>query len=440
MVLPASVNKASGLLAALREMNLSAHDVIGIGDAENDHAFLRLCELSVAVANALPAVKETADLVTSGDHSQGVVEVIERVIEDDLASLSTQARRHWLALGNCADQEITLSPYGRRVLICGPSASGKSTVATRFVESLQEHHYQFCLIDPEGDYTGLEGAVVFGGPESPPNDAEVMRLLSDPHANAVVSLTGMSIPDRPGFFLKLLSRLLQMRSRTGRPHWLILDEAHHLLPAEWLPPDATLPRELQNILMITVHPELLAPTLLERVNTMMVLGTDAPQTLSAFASNVKQPVPAYQAQEFKSGEVLMWLRDTDKPPIYVQVQPCRMERKRHSRKYAVGELPPDRSFFFRGPEGKMNLRAQNLMLFLQMSDGVDDATWEYHLHQGDYSRWFRDAIKDDNLAAVAERIETLQATAQETRALIRSAVEHDYTAPASPPMPVAGAS
>ena len=41
MVLPTAVNKATGLVVALRE--LSPHNVIGVGEAENDHAFLRLC-------------------------------------------------------------------------------------------------------------------------------------------------------------------------------------------------------------------------------------------------------------------------------------------------------------------------------------------------------------------------------------------------------------
>ena len=57
MVLPASVNKRSGLEAVLERLGLSAHNCVGVGDAENDHAFLSICEFSVAVSNALPAVK-----------------------------------------------------------------------------------------------------------------------------------------------------------------------------------------------------------------------------------------------------------------------------------------------------------------------------------------------------------------------------------------------
>src|SRR4051812_2828266 len=49
MVLPAGVNKASGLAAALKRMGLSPHNAVGIGDAENDHALLGMCECGVAV-------------------------------------------------------------------------------------------------------------------------------------------------------------------------------------------------------------------------------------------------------------------------------------------------------------------------------------------------------------------------------------------------------
>src|SRR5688572_9082833 len=52
MILPSGVNKATGLRAVLEELGYSAHNTVGIGDAENDHAFLNLCECSVAVANA----------------------------------------------------------------------------------------------------------------------------------------------------------------------------------------------------------------------------------------------------------------------------------------------------------------------------------------------------------------------------------------------------
>jgi hydroxymethylpyrimidine pyrophosphatase-like HAD family hydrolase len=87
MVLPAGVTKRTGLVAALEDMGLSAHNVVGIGDAENDHSFLALCECAVSVANALPSLKERSDWVTSAQCGAGVVELIDRVLAEDLRGI-----------------------------------------------------------------------------------------------------------------------------------------------------------------------------------------------------------------------------------------------------------------------------------------------------------------------------------------------------------------
>lgn len=84
MVLPRGVDKASGLAAALAELHLSPQQVVAVGDAENDRAFLAQCGCAVAVANALPSLKEQADVVTAGADGCGVVEVIEKLLADDL--------------------------------------------------------------------------------------------------------------------------------------------------------------------------------------------------------------------------------------------------------------------------------------------------------------------------------------------------------------------
>jgi hydroxymethylpyrimidine pyrophosphatase-like HAD family hydrolase len=78
MVLPIGTTKRSGLERALLDLGTSAARTIGVGDAENDRAFLDICGLSVAVANALESIKATADLVTEGARGQGVVELLRR--------------------------------------------------------------------------------------------------------------------------------------------------------------------------------------------------------------------------------------------------------------------------------------------------------------------------------------------------------------------------
>jgi hydroxymethylpyrimidine pyrophosphatase-like HAD family hydrolase len=92
MVLPTGVNKATGLKAALKECGFKPEETVGIGDAENDHAFLDYCGCGVAVSNALDSLKQHADLVTSGSHGHGVIELIERVIGTDLEDVPLHQR------------------------------------------------------------------------------------------------------------------------------------------------------------------------------------------------------------------------------------------------------------------------------------------------------------------------------------------------------------
>lgn len=80
MVLPSGVNKATGLQIAAQQLGLQLSEIAGIGDAENDHAFLAVCGLSAAVSNALPAIKEKVHFVTQADHGDGVTELIDRML------------------------------------------------------------------------------------------------------------------------------------------------------------------------------------------------------------------------------------------------------------------------------------------------------------------------------------------------------------------------
>ncbi len=434
MVLPSGVNKATGLAAALEELNLSPHNVVGVGDAENDHAFLNLCEFSVAVANALPMLKERADLVTRESRGQGVVELIDQILDDDLKDRSRCLPRHAVLLGNRQDgTDVSVECYGLNILVAGTSGSGKSTITTGLLERLAEVGYQFLVVDPEGDYSTLEGAVVLGDVQQAPTVDGALDLLATPKQNAVVNLVGIPIEHRPAFSDSLLPRLHELRAKSGRPHWIVVDETHHLMPTTWHPSTLTIPQELQGLILITVHPESIAQALLNSVDLVLAVGETPEHTIAAFCEAVGQEPPKVSPTRLEPREVLAWWRRSNDQPIRVRCIPQRSERRRHSRKYAEGNLGPDRSFHFRGPDGKLNLRAQNLNLFLQLADGIDDETWTHHLRQNDYSEWFRSRIKDAELAEEAEAIEyQSELSPQDSRAAIREAVERRYTLPSEP--------
>jgi hypothetical protein len=196
---------------------------------------------------------------------------------------------------------------------------------------------------------------------------------------------------------------------------------------------------MKGMVFITVHPDQVARAALAGVDSVLAIGPEPETTLGLVCTALREPPLRLPPLDQEPGEVVFWHRQSGQLPFGVQLVPARTERIRHSRKYAEGELPPDRSFYFRGPKGQLNLRAQNLILFLQIADGVDDATWLHHLRRGDYSRWFRERIKDPVLADETETIEGLSdLPPRESRARIKQAIERYYTLPGSAPLPMPG--
>lgn len=431
MVLPSGTNKASGLRAQLDELDLSLHNVVGIGDAENDHTFLCACECAAAVSNALPALKERMDLVTEGDHGQGVVELIDRILATDLAELDPLLERHHLRVGRDeAGREVRVSPYGETMLIAGASGAGKSTITTAILEALWDAHYQFCVVDPEGDYQELANAVALRGSDERALAEEAVQVLASVDQNLVLNLVDLRLQERPGFFQRILPILLELRARTGRPHWVIIDEAHHLMPADWQPVAQVLPGVLGSVLMITVHPEHMAAAVRERMRTLIALGDHVEAVAAAFAGGREQ-LDVHPPPRPKGHGRWACLFRTGAPPAWIDVAPPRQERQRHRRKYAEGELGADKSFYFRGADGHLNLRTHNLAMFSQIAEGIDDETWLYHLRRRDYSQWFRESIKDEALAAIAADVEQDERLSPaESRERIRQAIEERYTSPA----------
>ena len=430
MILPPGVTKAAGLDYALRKLGLSFHEAVGVGDAENDYSFLERCECAVAVANAVPAIQRIAAFVTRGEAGQGVAELIDELIADDLARIEGKLEQHFIPIGLRTDgTTVTVPPYGVNILIAGPSGAGKSTVAAGIVERLIERSYQICVIDPEGDYGPSQGVITLGDRDHAVGINEVLAILEDPKINLNVNLLGIALPDRPAFFGQFFPGLRILRTRAGRPHWVVLDEAHHLLPVEWGHLPEALPSQLGETILITVEPDHLAPAILSLVDIVIAVGPAPDETLRGFCRGSGDVVPLSSGLSYKAGHAVIWFRHSGMPPFVAKIIPGSRDRVRHRRKYAEGNMRYN-SFYFRGPEGRQNLRAHNLTVFSQIAEGIDEDTWLFHLYRGDYSRWFRDAVKDPYLADQTERIEqrsNLQPG--ETRDLIRRLIDARYTLP-----------
>jgi hydroxymethylpyrimidine pyrophosphatase-like HAD family hydrolase len=431
MILPSGVNKSSGLCFALEELGLSAHNVVGVGDAENDHAFLDSCECPVAVANAIDSLKKKAVWVTESPRGDGVRELVGRLLENDLADLPPGVGKRIL-LGTAGTEEVSLPVYGRTVLVCGQSGSGKSSLIIGLVERIVAEKYQLCLVDPEGDYENLPNFRTLGSEKQAPTTTEVEEAVQRPGANVIVNLLGVAQSDRADRFSSLITSLQTNRLKTGRPHWIIIDEAHHVLPAEWALASAELNNEFTNVVLITVHPEFISPDVLKKMNTLVIVGSEPGTFIDGFGRATGIAAPSYPVAGLERGHALVWFVDENRVYAPVKIERSQSEHERHKRKYAEGKLEDELVFHFRGPDRKMDLRAHNLSIFVQLSEGIDDETWQFHLKRGDYSNWITGALRDSPLAgeiAIVEKDESL--TLEETRARIVAAIKRKYTAPAN---------
>jgi hydroxymethylpyrimidine pyrophosphatase-like HAD family hydrolase len=318
MVLPAGVNKATGLVAALHRLGLSAHNTVAVGDAENDHALLAACECGAAVANALPALKERADLVTAGTHGAGVAELCEALLHDDLAA--HDPLRHHISLAmDPAGREIRVSPYGERVLILSPSDRTR-TLVPALLTQLTSRDYTFCAITSQARPAELplsgelaRTTASLGEPDRAPAMNEILDVLqASGGENVLVSLAALTPLERPVFVSRLSSSLAQLRAVSGRPHWIFIEAVDELqLAGE----HAGALADVHTVVYTTHHPGALSRRLLD-ATTLLVASGPAPRvSIEAFCQAAALPIPAMDCVLPAGASALAWRPATSEPPV-----------------------------------------------------------------------------------------------------------------------------
>jgi HAD superfamily hydrolase (TIGR01484 family) len=427
MLLPSGVNKASGLAKVLCQLGYSPHNVVAVGDAENDEAMLRLCGVAAAVENALPKVKEMANIVLRSPRGQGVEELIGMMLENDLASLREHPDRR-LCFGSTLDgKPFSIPGYGDSVLVTGGPGGGKSKLAISVMESLTERGEQCCVIDPEGDYQGLAGSIVLGTASRAPAIEEVVGVLEQPDDHCVVSFFSIDKQDRPEYFNKLFRALSELRSRTGRPHWIIVDEAHYAAPKGWEPADAWSDEELAGIIFITAYHDQISNAVLEKMDWIISIAEQPQDAIGQCCELMGERLPEFHPPEdLRKHRALAWRRGDQRPVWFSRLAP-RADGRRHQHSYYEGDMDESLQFVFRGKHNQLSLSSANLKEFIKTANGVDDETWMHHLRRHDYSRWIGDIIKDDELAGkIADVERTQDLSPQKSRELVIAQIHERF--------------
>jgi HAD superfamily hydrolase (TIGR01484 family) len=398
MVLPSCVNKASGLAAALRRLGICELNVVAVGDAENDHSFLSICGCSAAVSNAIDSIKASADIRLVHDHGRGVGELIDMLLEKDAALVPVE--RIGMLLGQTRDTRRVWLPPESVLLVIGNSGSGKSSYVTWLTERMVQAHQGFCIIDPEGDYLTLEDAVTVGGLTVPPTTEESVHHLLQAQLNVVVSALALDSAGRVQLFGEMLPFIHELRSASGRPYWLIVDEAHYMLPHCALWP----PGFLGNIgaVIVALDFDQVCPSLLQGVNVLVTLGSTARELVEQFARRLERRCPEFPERMPGPEYACLWNLQDDKEVLLLdQVRPAQ-KHHRHSGKYVAGNVGTWHAFRF----PSLGQSASNLKEFLSLSEQLGEPALRVHMQAGDFSNWLREVIRDDVLANQTHGIET----------------------------------
>lgn len=434
MILPAGISKGTGLSEALGELGISHHSAIGIGDAENDHALLEACEIGVAVANAIPALKRHADVVLSEPNGVGVSQFLRGSLHGDLQGLVPN--RWQIAIGTRADgTQVNLPGSGINVLIAGGSGSGKSYLAGLLAERLVRLGYSICVLDPEGDHTHLghlRGIVTLGGKDGLPSPLQLGRLLKGRFGGAVIDLSLTRPEERAAYTAACVEHLQQRRASTGLPHWIFLDEAHASLGGDSLPADILNPPE-KGFCLVTYHPTELSQGALKEVDVLFLFPRSEPIVRELLSPRlidacIDAEHVAATIGALLPGQVFMLTLGREVRGEVVMLGARRSPHVRHWHKYVHGYLAPRLHFEFRDEQGLTGRSAANLEDFHRELQLCRDSVLTHHLAHGDFSRWISEAVRDESLASAIRKLESPDhlLDIDETRDELTRAIEQRY--------------
>jgi len=430
MVLPNGVTKGTGLMQALGNLGISRHSTLSVGDAENDHHLLEVCELGVAVANAVDALKRTADVVLDRPDGSGVIELLRGPL---VSGERRVAPRNWVVtLGrDAAGDEVQLPASQVNLLVVGASCSGKSYLVGLLVEQLARMDYSVLVLDREGDHRPLtqrRGILGVGGRDPLPSPTQLAELLRHRFSSVVVDLSPFDDEAQRAYVDAIAPVILAQRSITGLPHWLFFDEAHELPfgRTDW---NGVLDEGEHGFGFSSYRPDHL-PAAVRRAAEFLVVtagGTTGREESLRFAAEAGQ-LPVDRLADLLGDErgraVLVDLAGDGEPRAFT-VQARSTGHVRHWHKYIDGELPRYLRFYF--TDGAV---AGNVREFHRHLGNCSAELLEPHALRHDLSRWLREVLQDEDLASIVSDAElefrSDRLSVEGFRDVVRTAIEAQY--------------
>ncbi len=432
MILPAGAAKGSGLQRLLTICGFSPRNLVGFGDAENDLSLLGLGEYGVAVADAVPSLKAIADLVATQPGPAGVLEVLTGYWLNGQQLEIPLRREIQISIGEDENNvPVFLSGAllaGNNLGIFGDSGAGKSWVAGLLAEGMHHANYQVLLIDPEGDFRGMQvmsEVVAFkGGLHTMPSPSVVATVLESVGVSVVLDLSEYPISRRGEYMANLLRLIRPLRERKFRPHWILLEEAQFFLS-----PFSDHYQPILEVLtpmlagggwaFVSYSPAQLGDPVLSALSHCLLTRLNEADSIRAVRQQFQLPasIPERIPRQY------VWV--SGKGMVRLLSNARRVPHIRHLYKYLDNPLPKQKRFYFRDKHGYLGLEAASLFEYLQLLARLPIESLSYHQARDDFAAWAEGALGDAELAAHLRKLAHRQLTGESLRkALLRCVARH----------------
>jgi hydroxymethylpyrimidine pyrophosphatase-like HAD family hydrolase len=404
-ILPPGAAKGAGLERLLHLCGFSPRNVVSFGNGESDLSLLQLGEIGVAVADAVPRLKEAADLVTDEPGPAGVLDTLQRYWLDQgpHEALQARQRKHLIPLGSDetgAPVSLPAAELAAGTLgVFGDSGSGKSWVAGLLVEGMHHAGYQILMIDPEGDFRGMQVLPGIVGMEvtqdAIPPPRMVVTLLETVTVSLVLDLSSYPVARRDRYVTDLLRALHPLREHKFRPHWIVLEEAQHFLP----PQDNQVSAALLPLLagggwtFVSYCPNRLSSSVLAALDHCILTRLSDAEATQALRHTIPG-VSTVPLADIPRGYA--WL--CAEHVVRLRPNARRVPHVRHLYKYLETPLPAHKRFRFCDKHGFLHIESASLLEFLHCLRKVPLESLAYHQARGDFARWVGTSLGDAGLA------------------------------------------
>ncbi|MDH4251235.1 MAG: HAD hydrolase family protein [Nitrospira sp.] len=432
MVLPPGATKGSGLERLLALCGLSPRNLAAFGDAENDLSMMTLAEVAVAVADAVPAVIETADVIATAPGPEGVLEILKQYPLGGKFLDIPLKRERPILLGQTESGTAIHVPAARlaglNLGVFGNSATGKSWMVGLLAEGLHHEDYQVLLIDPEGDFRGLRVlprfASISGDRATLPSPSAVVSLIEEGGVSLVLDLSQYPVTLRSHYVAELMRALRPVRERKFRPHWIVLDEAQ-----EFLFEGSEVTSLLRPVLevggwaFVSYRPDRLSGSVLESLNHLLLTRiTDnmIGDCLRTHCSTCN--LKGASLNQIPMGSALLCGGEV------VRMRPAirRVPHVRHLYKYLDVPLPPGKRFVFRTEKGHLGLEAASLYELSHVIPTLPLESLEYHDRREDFVKWAESTLGDAGLASRLRKVANRRYQGEELREALDQVVSTHY--------------